>query len=45
MEFHTEARYPDAKMDFYQKCTKDFAQTKFREIKKVYKWLRKTSEI
>jgi hypothetical protein len=38
MEFHTEARYPDAKMEFYQKCTKDFAQMKFREIKKVYKW-------
>jgi HEPN domain-containing protein len=45
MEFHTEARYPDAKMEFYQKCTKEFAQVKFREIKKVYKWLRKTSKI
>lgn len=45
MEFHTEARYPDTKMEFYQKCTREFAQSKFREIKKVYKWLRKTSEI
>lgn len=45
MEFHTEARYPDAKMEFYQKCTKEFAQLKFREIKKVCKWLRKISEI
>jgi HEPN domain-containing protein len=45
MEFHTEARYPDAKMEFYHKCTKEFAQSKFREIKKVYKWLRKTSKI
>ena len=44
MEFHTEARYPDAKMDFYQKCTKEFAQTKFKEIKEVYTWLRKKSE-
>ena len=44
MEFHTEARYPDAKMDFYQKCTKEFSQEKFREIKKVYTWLRKKSE-
>jgi len=44
MEFHTEARYPDAKMDFYQKCTKEFAQEKFNEIKEVYKWLRKKSE-
>ena len=41
MEFHTEARYPDAKMDFYQKCTKEFAQEKFKEIKEVYKWLAK----
>lgn len=44
MEFHTEARYPDAKMDFYQKCTKEFAQEKFKEIKEVYTWLRKKSE-
>ena len=44
MEFHTEARYPDAKLDFYQKCTKEFAQAKFREIKKVYTWLLKKSE-
>lgn len=45
MEFHTEARYPDAKMDFYQKCTKEFAQEKFREIKEVYSWLLKKSKI
>ena len=44
MEFHTEARYPDAKMDFYEKCTKEFAQEKFKEIKEVYSWLRKKSE-
>jgi len=45
MEFHTEARYPDAKMEFYQKCTKEFAQQKFKELKKVYTWLLKKSEI
>ena len=44
MEFHTEARYPDAKMEFYRKCTKEFAKEKFAEIKKVYKWLQKKSE-
>ncbi len=44
MEFHTEARYPDAKMDFYQKCKKEFAQEKFKEIKEVYTWLRKKLE-
>lgn len=44
MEFHTEARYPDAKMDFYQKCTREFAREKFKEIKEVYSWLLKKSE-
>jgi HEPN domain-containing protein len=44
MEFHTEARYPDVKMDFYQKCTKEFAKEKFGEIKRVYTWLLKKSE-
>jgi HEPN domain-containing protein len=43
MEFHTEARYPDAKMDFYRRCTKEFATVKFREIKEVYRWLLKKS--
>jgi HEPN domain-containing protein len=45
MEFHTEARYPDAKMEFYLKCTKEFAQEKFKELKKVYTWLLKKSKI
>jgi hypothetical protein len=44
MEFHTEARYPDVKMDFYQKCTKEFAHEKFAELRKAYKWLLKNSE-
>jgi len=43
MEFHTEARYPDARMEFYRRCTKEFAQEKFRELKKVYTWLLKKS--
>lgn len=45
MEFHTEARYPDVKMDFYQKCTKEFASEKFAELRKVYQWLLKNSGI
>lgn len=44
MEFHTEARYRDVKMDFYRKCTKEFAQAKFTEINEVYQWLLKKSE-
>jgi HEPN domain-containing protein len=43
MGFHTEARYPDAKMDFYRKRTKDFTALKFKEIKEVYRWLVKRS--
>lgn len=45
MEFHTEARYPDVKMEFYQKCTPEFAKEKFRAVKKAYAWLRKKSGI
>lgn len=43
MEFHTEARYPDVKMDFYERCTSEFAHAKFKEVKEVYKWLLKKS--
>jgi HEPN domain-containing protein len=43
MEFHTEARYPDVKMEFYQRCTKEFAKEKFAEIRKIYTWLHKKS--
>lgn len=44
MEFHTEARYPDVKMDFYLRCTPTYAREKFREIKKVFLWCQKTLE-
>lgn len=39
MEFHTEARYPDEKKSFYNKCTEEFAQQKFAEAKEIYSWL------
>ena len=39
MEFHFEARYPDEKMDFYKKCTEEFACKKFSELEDTYKWL------
>ncbi len=41
MEFHIEARYPDEKRDFYQKCTEEFTRQKFKEIEEVYQWLMK----
>ncbi|MBI5418192.1 HEPN domain-containing protein [Candidatus Poribacteria bacterium] len=39
MGFHIEARYPDDKADFYNKCTEEFARKKFDEIEGIYKWL------
>jgi len=39
MEFYFEARYPDEKMDFYKKCTEEFAGKKFSELEDTYKWL------
>jgi len=41
MEFHIEARYPDEKKSFYDKCTEEFTQQKFAELEEVYSWLMK----
>lgn len=41
MEFHFEARYPEAQKKFYKKCTKGFANKKMQEIREVYTWLKK----
>jgi HEPN domain-containing protein len=40
MEFHFEARYPEAQKKFYKKCTKEFTNRKMQEIREVYKWLK-----
>lgn len=39
-EFNIEARYPEERKKFYEKCTEEFAERKFEEIKEVYEWLR-----
>jgi len=39
MEFHFEARYPDANKAFYNKCTKAYTAEKLKDIKRVFKWL------
>jgi len=39
MEFHIEARYPDEKKSFYNKCTEEFARQKFAEVEEFYSWL------
>lgn len=45
MEFHLEARYPDDRKTFYDKCNEDFSHKKFSEIKDVYTWLIRKLEI
>lgn len=44
MEFHTEARYPDAKRLLPEMHQGICPGEEFREIKEVYTWLRKKSE-
>jgi HEPN domain-containing protein len=39
--FHISSRYPDEQFKFSQLCTKKFAATNFKNIKKKYKWLKK----
>ena len=40
IEFHFEARYPDASKLFYDKCTKAYAAAKLKEMKKVFQWIK-----
>ena len=42
MEFHFEARYPDAGMAFYKKCTKKYTTQRLKEIKDIFKWVKAT---
>lgn len=39
-DFNIEARYPDIKFQFFKKCTKNFTEKYFNEIKDFYKWLK-----
>ena len=38
--FNIEARYPDVKRSFREKCTKEFTLEQIRVIKEIYKWLK-----
>jgi HEPN domain-containing protein len=40
MQFHFEARYPDATKLFYDKCTKAYTAAKLKEMKKVFQWIK-----
>ncbi len=38
--FNLEARYPDERRGFREKCTKEFTQNELREIEEIFKWLK-----
>ena len=39
--FNIEARYPDEKFEFYQRCTSDFANKYIKAIEEILEWLKK----
>ena len=43
-DFNLEARYPDYKNEFYNRCTKKFTEKYFKQIKEHYKWLKSLLE-
>jgi len=38
--FNIEARYPDIKKSFREKCTKEYAIKQMQTIKEIYQWLK-----
>lgn len=38
-DFNLEARYPDEKFSFHEKCTKEFTQTYMEKIEEIKEWL------
>ncbi len=38
--FNIEARYPDEKLEFYKRCTEEFAKIKMIEIGGIIRWLK-----
>ena len=40
-DFHLEARYPDEKFVFYNKCTQQFTKSYLEKIKGIRSWLLK----
>ena len=39
-DFNIQTRYPDYKLDFYKRCTKEYADEYFRQIKGLHAWLK-----
>ena len=40
-DFNLEARYPDEKLSFKKRCTKDFTETYLKHIGEIREWLLK----
>ena len=38
--FNIQARYPDYKKAFYEKCTHDYSSSRLKDIEEVRKWLK-----
>lgn len=39
-DFNIEVRYPEYKQQFYETCTKEFAEEYFTKIKEHFKWIK-----
>ena len=39
-DFNLEVRYPDYRQEFYKRCTRDYAEPYFTQIKEYYEWLK-----
>jgi len=37
--FHISSRYPDNQLEFYNLCTKEFAEKKFKGTEETFQWL------
>ena len=38
-DFNLEARYPDEKLSFYKRCTREFTESNLEKIKEMREWL------
>lgn len=38
-DFNLQTRYPDYKLDFYKRCTKEYTSEYFSKIKELHQWL------
>ena len=39
-DFNLETRYPDYKLEFYNRCTEEYTGQYFKKIKEFYNWLK-----